>query len=173
MGSEADALVNVQTIRRLFTQQHSCGTVSTVAVDDPHALWRACHTGIGGVADRAALDLVCDCVVALHAGRAGCCFHPAKSCLLSRLFPAKRRARRDGDVTHRGARRGCDRRQHSVAVAGLFSLEQEDSSGGGQWRLKAVASYSSLTTACLTRSARARCCRTCASWRGAECSLRC
>src|SRR5215510_14422308 len=99
------------------------------------------------------MDLVSDRVVAPDARGACCYFDPSQSCLLSCLTHAKSRTRHDDNVAARGARYGRDHRQHSVAVAGLFSLEQEGSGGGGQWRLKAVASYSSRITACLIRSA--------------------
>src|SRR5215213_5876234 len=173
LGPQTNALVHLQAFRRLLSQQNSRRTVSTVAVNDPRALWRARYTRNRGVDNRATLDLVSDRGVALHARGACCCFDQAQSCLLFRLTPAKPRTRCDDYVAAGGARCSRDHRQRSVVAYGLFSLEQEGSGGGRQWRLKAVASYSSPTTECLTRSARARCCRTCASWRSAECGSRC
>ena len=129
-----------------------------MAIDDPRALRSAgsCWS-LAALIVEPSLDLVSDRALAPDARGAGGSFHPTKSSLLSCLFSAKPGARGNGDVVAGGAGCGCDHRQHSVAIARLFSLEQEDSGGGRQWRLKAVASYSSPTTECLTRSARARC----------------
>src|ERR1041385_529612 len=106
MGFETNTLVHLQTLRRLLAQQHSRGTVSTMAVDDPRTLRRTRCPRVSSVADRAALDLVCDRVVAANARRACRCFHSPQSCRLSRLTHAKPRARCDDNVAPRGARCG-------------------------------------------------------------------
>src|SRR5689334_15705086 len=118
LGSEADALVHLQTIPALLAQQHSRGAVSPVAVYDPISLWST-----GGAADcrsdhSTIVDLVCRGSVAAAARRSGGRFNQAKSKLLPCLSTAKLFARSDGDVSAGRARCGCDTRQHSVALAG-------------------------------------------------------